>query len=95
MEKLIYTHSWGDEMSSGVDNIAFQYKSKEDFVFDILEKYKKHQWIYYGQFKSDYETSSIELFSGVWLTKGQLEYIETNILTLEEWFTNNKQVFTL
>jgi len=40
MEKLVYSHFWGDEGCSGTSYIAFEYESKEKFVFDILEKYK-------------------------------------------------------
>lgn len=94
MEKLILTHCWGDEVCSGTSYIPFEYKSKDDFVFDILERYKNHEWIYYKKYPnkttSDYDTSEVEVLDNVFLSKGALEDIEGNVLTLEKWFEQHK-----
>lgn len=94
MERLILTHHWGGEPCSGVTHIAFEYDSKDKFVFDMLEKYKNHEWDYYGDGRSDYETSTVTIFDGVYYTKGELEEIENSVLTLDEWFKRNKEEIT-
>ena len=91
MEKLILTYSWGSEPCSGIEHIPFEYESKDKFVFDILEKYKNHPWEYYGNGKSDFETSTVYLFDCAYLTKYDIENIEKNVSTLDEWFKRNKR----
>jgi len=86
---LVYIHHWGGEPCSGTDHIPFEYESKEKFVFDALEKFKGHDWQRYG--KSDYETSTVKIFENVDVTKGDLENIEHNVLTVEEWFKRRNE----
>lgn len=89
MEKLIYTHFWGDEGCSGTSYIAFEYESKDKFVFDVLEKYKNHVW--------EYEYTKVLIFAenDVWLDQYEIEGIEHNVLTLDEWFKREKIVVTV
>ena len=94
MEKLILRHHWGGEPCGGTENICFEYESKDKFVFDILEKYKKHKWRYYDNDTSDYMTNTVEVL-GMSLTKGELEDIEGNIMTLNEWFEFNKEKYDI
>lgn len=89
--QLIYTHHWGGEPCGGTTHIPFEYESKEQFVFDVLEKFKDHKWQRYGDGSSDYETSTVNIFDNVDLTKGDLESIEHNVSTLEEWFKRNEE----
>lgn len=91
MEKFIYTYNWGGEPCGGTSYVCFEYESKDKFVYDILEKYKNHKWEYYGDGRSDYDTSTIPLFNDSYLTKYELETIEQRILTLDEWFSGNKE----
>lgn len=85
---------WGSEPYGGTSYVPFEYESKDKFVFDVLEKFKKHKWEFYGNGRSDFDTDRVVIFSGyfdVSLTKYELENIENNVLTLEEWFEQNKQ----
>ena len=83
MQKLVYVHSWGDEGCCGTSHIPFLYSSKEDFVFDILERFKDFKWI------SNWHEEEIKEL-GVSLSKFELENIEYSVTTLEEWFETNK-----
>jgi hypothetical protein len=81
MVKLIYRYSWGGEPCSGTAIIPFQYKSKDDFVYDVLKRFDKKHFKKHGH---------AELF-GEWLTKEVVDDIENNIYTLEEWFSIDTQ----
>jgi hypothetical protein len=78
MEKLVLKHFWGDEGCSGEYTIPFEYKSKDDFVYDVLEKSKNHDW-----------DIDMQLF-GTYFSKEEIETIEDYVYTLEEWFKKNK-----
>lgn len=70
--------------------------AKDKFVYDVLEKYRDKQWTYYQGYNkksepSDYDTDKVELFENVYLTKGDLESLEHNIQTLEQWFSSQKE----
>jgi len=84
MEKLVYSHFWGDEGCSGTSYIAFEYESKEKFVFDILEKYKDQIW--------EHEWTKVLVFfeNDVYLDKYEIEGIEHNVQTLDQWFEREK-----
>jgi len=90
MEKLVLVYHWGGEPCGGTDYIPFEYESKDKFVFDILEKYKDHKWIYYNGSRSEFDSDAVKIISEVFYTKGDFEYLENNVLTLEEWFNQNK-----
>lgn len=101
--KLVYRHIWGNETSSGEFVIPFEYESKEKFVFDLLERYKNHEWVFYPQrdyskdrkrpteYFDDNFTSSVEIFDYVELNKAELEEIEAYVYTLDEWFETQKK----
>ncbi len=59
--------------------IPFYYKSKEHFVFDILEKCRDWDW----------EESRMEVF-GIPLEKGDVENIEHSVYEFDEWFEKYK-----
>lgn len=81
--KFIYTHCWGDEGCSGTSYISFEYSSKEEFVFDMLEKFDKVEVF-------DYYNQEIKLFEDVTISKCDLHNLEGNVKTLDEWFELNK-----
>jgi len=82
MVKLIYRYSWGGEPCSGTDIIPFEYKGKEEFVYDVLKRFDK---------KFFKKHDHVELF-GEWLNESDINDIEYNIFTLEEWFNKYKQL---
>ena len=82
MVKLIYKYSWGGEPCSGTSIIPFEYKGKDEFVYDVLKRFdkkffKKHNYV--------------EIL-GQYLNEGDINDIEHNIFTLEEWFIKEKQI---
>lgn len=83
MQKLVFVHHWGDEGCYGTSTIPFEYKSKEDFVFDILEQFKGHKW------EGKYATVKLKKFD-IYLEQYEINDIERNVFTLEEWFELNK-----
>jgi hypothetical protein len=95
--KLIFTYCWGDEGCSGTAYIPFEYESKEKFVFDMLEKYPSKIKNYphaESNSKTEYETAyyrheTISLF-GNYVTQSEIDSLEHNVSTLEEWFERNK-----
>jgi len=75
---------------SNTDFIPFEFSSKDDFIYFILEKIKevkakKEKYPYIKLFGYD-----IALFvnDATYLTE---EDVERNVHTLEEWFANNKK----
>jgi hypothetical protein len=82
MVKLIYSYSWGGEPCSGTAVIPFEYKGKDEFVYDVIKRFDKKY------FK---ENSFAELF-GELLDKEVVNNIENDIFTLEEWFIKQKQI---
>lgn len=95
MDQLVFIHYWVSEPESGTSYTPFSYESKDQFIFDMLEKYKDEVWTYYGTNKreySDYDTSSVEVL-GHHISKGELNELEHNIVTLQEWF--NREEFQI
>ena len=82
MVKLIYRYNWGGEPCSGTAIIPFEYKGKDEFVYDVLKRFNK---------KFFKENGHAEKF-GECLTEQDINDIEHNIFTLEEWFSKNKQL---
>ena len=82
MVKLIYRYSWGGEPCSGTAIIPFEYKGKDEFVYDVLKRFDK---------KFFKDNPFAELF-GEWLTEDVIQNIEYDIFTLEEWFSMDKQI---
>lgn len=79
MENLVFVHSWGDEGCCGTSHIPFLYKSKDDFVFDILERYKDIEWL------SDWHEVEIKELN-IYINRYDLESIEHQVYTLSGWF---------
>jgi hypothetical protein len=80
MVKLIYKYSWGGEPCSGIMIIPFEYKGKDEFIYDVLKRFDDKY------FK---EHNYVDLF-GQYLNESDINDIERNILTLEEWFNQEK-----
>lgn len=89
MVNLIYTHYWGDESCSGCRNICFTAPSKEEFLFNIFEKYKDFNWEIVEDRWGSY-SKKIEIFGGIWLDYWEYEHLEHDIFILEDWFNKNK-----
>lgn len=83
MQKLVFVHSWGDEGCCGTSTIPFEYESKEQFCFDVWEKVKL-----LGKISKD-SYYVIDVL-GCSLTPSNVEYLEDDIYTLEEWFNKEK-----
>jgi hypothetical protein len=82
MVKLIYRYSWGGEPCSGTEIIPFEYKGKDEFIYDVLKRFdKKH-------FKKN---NYVDLF-GQYLNENDIKDIEHNVFTLEEWFIKEKMI---
>jgi hypothetical protein len=82
MVKLIFKYSWGGEPCSGTTIIPFEYKGKDEFVYDVLKRFNKKY------FK---EHNYAEIL-GQHLNEEDINNIERNILTLEEWFNQEKEI---
>lgn len=90
MEKLVYVHSWGDIGCSGTSHIAFEYESKDKFLFDTFEKFKSHEWEVFNEGTEWESHGKVELFPGVYIDKFEFESLEHNLYTLEKWFDREK-----
>jgi hypothetical protein len=82
MVKLIYRYSWNIEDYTCTEVYPFEYKGKDEFVYDINKRFdKKH-------FKQD----DLAKIFGQWLNEKEIREIKNNIFTLEEWFDKEKMV---
>jgi hypothetical protein len=81
MVKLIYSYSWGGEPCSGTAIIPFEYKGKDEFVYDVLKKFNK----------KFFKNNSFAKLFGEGLTEEVVNNIENDIFTLEEWFSRNRE----
>ncbi len=87
MEKLILRYTEGDGFTYSCERFkAFEYVSKEEFVFDVLEKYKDFDWSTKYSFPKE-----VEILPGVYLGKYEVERIEHDVYTLEDWFQEYKE----
>jgi hypothetical protein len=82
MIKLIYKYSWGGEGCAGTEICPFEYKGKDEFVYDINKRYDKKY------FKQD---DLVKMF-GQYLNEKDIREIKNNIFTLEEWFVKEKMI---
>jgi len=82
MVKLIYKYSWGGEGCAGTEIFPFEYKGKDEFVYDINKRYDKKY------FKQD---DLVKMF-GEYLNEKDIREIKNNIFTLEEWFVKEKMI---
>ena len=95
MEKLVLIYAWGDEGCCGTSHIAFEYESKDKFVFDVLEKYKDKEWEVYNKGKSWQSHEKVEVIPNVYLEKSEIDSIEHSVFTLNEWFEREKIEITI
>ena len=82
MVKLIYRYSWRGEPCSGTEIIPFEYKGKDEFVYDVLKRFDKKYFR-----KHNYAE-----ILGQYLKENDIEDIKHNIFILEEWFIKEKQL---
>jgi len=81
--KLVWEFVESDECTySQTITIPFEYESKDKFVFDVLEASDKFDWENKRHFP---------LLSESYNTKKEIEQIENNVFTLEEWFEKGKE----
>lgn len=82
MVKLIYRYNWGNEGCSGTEITPFEYKGKDEFVYDVLKRFDKKY------FKKE---NYVNLF-GQYLNENDIKEIERNVFTLDEWFIKEKVI---
>ncbi len=82
MVKLIYKYSWGGEGCAGTEIYPFEYKGKDEFVYDINKRFNKKY------FKKD---DLVKMFNQ-YLNEKDIREIKNNIFTLEEWFVKEKMI---
>jgi len=94
MQKLVFVHSWGDEGCCGTSHIAFEYESKDKFCYDALEKLetwkKENKLIGRKDNYQEYHWAVINIFND-YFSPCEIENLEYNIFTLEEWFEKEKE----
>lgn len=98
--RLVYKYNWVcDHVASGTVTIPFEYLSILEFQYMVLEKLKVHKDEYmhtygmkYGKKEAlaHYSNSTILLF-GYNIKVEDLENIEHDVYTLEDWFDKNKE----
>lgn len=94
--KLIYVHNYSSFDCSGEHVIPFEYESKEKFVFDVLEKFKGKKWKEYGAgFYEEVELFLPESKCDILVNEYDVEIIEHNVYTLEEWFEKHQIIIKL
>jgi hypothetical protein len=87
MERLILTYTKGDGYTYSCDTVkAFEYASKDEFVFDVLEKYKDFDWSTEHSFPKE-----VEVLPDLFLCQYEVERIEQDVYTLEDWFQKYKE----
>ena len=82
MVKLIYRYSWGGEGCAGTEIYPFEYKGKDEFIYDIIKRFDKKY------FKNE---NYVDMF-GQYLNENDINEMENNIFTLEEWFNKEKRI---
>lgn len=84
MEKLVFDYTYCSEPECWEWNVPFEYKSKEKFIFDVLENpiiLNKLEIVTVYQFQID---------DGSIFNEDYIKNIDQYVLTLDEWFNNNK-----
>lgn len=82
MVKLIYRYSWGGEGCAGTEIYPFEYKGRDEFIYDIIKRFDKKY------FKNE---NYVDMF-GQYLNENDINEMENNIFTLEEWFNKEKRI---
>ncbi len=85
MGKLIFVYNWGDEGCSGMATIPFEYKSKDDFMFNILEKFNNECFL----------ENTYAVIMDCCLSKSEINSIESCIFTLDEWFNRYEEKYEI
>jgi hypothetical protein len=85
MEKLVFDYTYCSEPECWEWNIPFEYKSKEKFIFDVLENPLILNEIGIGVYEYQIEEKTI------W-EEDYIKNIDEYILTLDEWFEKNKMI---
>ena len=89
MQKLVLNYFWGDEAACGYHTFAFEYESKNKFLFDCLEKVSEYKKV---REKKEYDDTGITIFSSYSVFSiSEIENFENNLYTLEEWFEKEKE----
>lgn len=82
MVKLIYRYSWGGEGCAGTEIYPFEYKGKDEFIYDIIKRFDKKY----------FKNKNYVAMFGQYLNENDINEMENNIFTLEEWFNKEKRV---
>jgi hypothetical protein len=82
MVKLIYRYEWGNDGCSGTEICPFEYKGKDEFVYDIIKRFDKKY------FKKE---NYVDMF-GQYLNENDIKNMKDNVFTLEEWFIKEKKI---
>jgi hypothetical protein len=85
MEKLVFDYTYCSEPECWEWDIPFEYKSKEKFIFDVLENPLILNEIGIGVYEYQIEEKTI------W-EEDYIKNIDEYILTLDEWFEKNKMI---
>lgn len=84
--KLIYHQIIGGSLEIKSYTVPFQYESKEKFISDVTEKYKK-------EFPENLNPfDQIEIFYDIYLTKFDVETLDLNVYTFEELYIKHKSI---
>lgn len=90
MQKLIFIYEFGSEGCGWYNaTIPFEYSSKDDFCYEILERIEKSKGVL-NSIKGNYRSIYLEVFNyDINIT--ELEDIENMVFTLDEWFEKKKE----
>jgi hypothetical protein len=83
MEKLVFDYTYCSEPECWEWNLPFEYKSKEKFIFDVLENPRILNEIGIDVYEFQIEEKTI------W-KEDYIKNIDECVLTLDEWFEKNK-----
>ena len=82
MIRLIYRYNWSSNGCTGTEIYPFEYKGKDEFVYDINKRFDKKY------FKKE---NYVNMF-GQYLNENDIKEMKKNIFTLEEWFNTEKKI---
>lgn len=85
MARLVFCYSYDNGVDSWHHTIPFEYISKDDFIFDVLESPMILNSIGIDVFQSQVDDKSI-------YEESFIENIEHNVQYLNDWFEQNKRI---
>lgn len=97
--KLIFRYDWCEEhVASGVVTIPFEYSSKEDFQYLLLQKIeeyyanaeKEHGKQYVKKYPEQFNQGYVKVFDH-YVSVESLSDIEGCVYTVDEWFEVYKE----